>query len=794
VADTAGGVVVRDLRGRRRVELRDPSAATGNLGWRARGAPMVPEWDAENAVRWGLYANVAVYRCVQTIANALARVPLRAGADPDKPKDYRRDAPLARLLGPAPGGPNSETSARQLIAWTVAQYLVTGRFGWENELDQRTGDILALWPLPASNLRAIPSSGGAAYFDRFMFGPKGSPAEKKLTVEQVTYGWRPSAHDWREPESVLQAARLDVSVAVMQDRYDYAFLKNGARPDFLIVHQAIDDDDERAAFRDQWNSEHRGPDNAGRPAFAETEGGEAGGAIDVKQLGLSQRDAQSIQRYAQKIQAICVAFGTPLSKLGDSSARTFSNASQENANWWEDTVQPLGEELTDIWNTKLAPRLGSDACWFDWSVVPALRRPARFTATDGIALVQAGLADPSEVRSEVDLPTDRAEAQEDADPDEGTQLLPKAQAFAALVKAGLTPASAALLTGFDVTALEVAPPPPAVPVAPVVVPPAREAEHDQPRTLEPPAVDEAAAAAARRDRRWATVDSRASNFEKTWQRTITRMLGRQERKTLAFLAGKRGRQLLTAWTERRDTPEDVPNASDIYNVDFWTADTEETVTGLYEMVAAAAGQDVAERFGMAFDVAARYVQDFIHARANQLAGQVTDTTYRQIQQALADGVAQGLGIDDLATAVRHVFDVASTARAETIARTEVISAYNGAATLEAAQLPADVVAGKEWVSTRDDRVRDAHAEADGQVVTMADPFSVGGEDLSYPGDGSAENAINCRCTVTFLTPDEMPTPARSRQVDERTARAAFRVVHAGMLDPDELTTRLRVVA
>lgn len=783
------------MRGKRRVELRDPTAATGSTGFRARGMPMVAEWDAASAIKLAYYSNIIVHRCVQVTANALSRVPFRVGADPTKPSDFDQRAPLARLLGPAPGGPNRETSARQLWAWTVAQYLVTGRFGWEVEDDGGDRKLpVALWPLPASGLHPIPTSGGAHYFERFEFGPKAD--RKKLTAQQVVYGWRPSANDWREPESVLQAARMDVSVAVMQDRYDYAFLRNGARPDFLVVHEAFEDDDQTDAFRGQFLSEHRGPDNAGKPAFVEAlNAGDKGvtGAIDVKQLGLSQKDADSIRRYEQKLRAICLAFGTPLSKLGDSSGRTFDNAGQEDSNWYGETVQPLGDELADIVNIKLAPRLGQNVGWWDWQSVPALRPARKFQVANPVELLAAGVVDDNEVRADLELPT-RTETEADAEPDDGVPLLPQAQAFKALVEGGLTHASAALLTGMDVTALEVAPVAALIPTQPVGADRAPAVGVRE----EPTAADVAAALEVagqeRREARWASVDRRATALERTWQRSMTRMFARQERATLSRLTGKRGRQLLTAWaTEGRAPGDELPDASDIFDTAFWTADTGETASELFEMVAAVGGQDVAERFGMAFDVTAPYVTDFIEARSNQLAGQVTDTTYQQIKAALADGVSEGLGIDDLAARVRHVFDIAGRVRSETIARTEVISAYNGAATLQALQLPDDVVAGKEWVATRDPRTREAHSDADGQTVLMLDAFSVGGEQVQYPGDGSAENSINCRCTIAFLTPEEMPTD-RHRRVDERAARAAFRLVRTGWLDPDELETRMRVSA
>jgi hypothetical protein len=104
------------------------------------------------------------------------------------------------------------------------------------------------------------------------------------------------------------------------------------------------------------------------------------------------------------------------------------------------------------------------------------------------------------------------------------------------------------------------------------------------------------------------------------------------------------------------------------------------------------------------------------------------------------------------------------------------------ASLAAAQLPSDVAAGQEWISTRDERTRDDHADADGQVVTMGAPFEVGGEALLYPGDtgGDGGNVINCRCTVAFLTPKDMEGRARpQRVVPLRLAQFALRTVTVG---------------
>jgi len=88
-------------------------------------------------------------------------------------------------------------------------------------------------------------------------------------------------------------------------------------------------------------------------------------------------------------------------------------------------------------------------------------------------------------------------------------------------------------------------------------------------------------------------------------------------------------------------------------------------------------------------------------------------------------------------------------RARRIARTETINATNSA-TLEGWR-QSDVIGGKQWVCAMSDNSRKSHKKANGQIVDIDKPFIVDGEKLMHPGDtsmgASAENVINCRCTM-----------------------------------------------
>jgi 2'-5' RNA ligase len=85
-------------------------------------------------------------------------------------------------------------------------------------------------------------------------------------------------------------------------------------------------------------------------------------------------------------------------------------------------------------------------------------------------------------------------------------------------------------------------------------------------------------------------------------------------------------------------------------------------------------------------------------------------------------------------------------RATRIARTEATSAWNSGSL---AALADEGVTHKEWLATEDERTRESHRTADGQVVAMTKPFRVGQSLLMMPGDPAAPpwETVNCRCTV-----------------------------------------------
>jgi hypothetical protein len=183
-----------------------------------------------------------------------------------------------------------------------------------------------------------------------------------------------------------------------------------------------------------------------------------------------------------------------------------------------------------------------------------------------------------------------------------------------------------------------------------------------------------------------------------------------------------------------------------------------------------------------------FVRNWIAQRENRL-NRVPDEVFGLVSQIIDSATVNGASIPDVTAQVEELFADTGTpnwqARARTVARTEVVGAYNGGLH-DAFAMIVDNDPGTEWVhrwlATDDHRTRPDHREADGQVQPFHTPFTVGardGEDphpgfqMMYPHDpaGPAHEVINCRC-VELLEIKNEPTRMDDRQTRRPSALAA----------------------
>lgn len=123
---------------------------------------------------------------------------------------------------------------------------------------------------------------------------------------------------------------------------------------------------------------------------------------------------------------------------------------------------------------------------------------------------------------------------------------------------------------------------------------------------------------------------------------------------------------------------------------------------------------------------------------------------KKLQNALLQGILMGDSIGDLAGRLENVTNMNRNSAIRN-ARTMVTGAQNGGRQKSYEEAEAmGIKIQKEWMSAKDNRVRDSHAQLNGVRVRYNKTFPNG---CRYPGDpsGRPEEVYNCRCTMVAVT-------------------------------------------
>jgi HK97 family phage portal protein len=283
------------------------------------------------------------------------------------------------------------------------------------------------------------------------------------------------------------------------------------------------------------------------------------------------------------------------------------------------------------------------------------------------------------------------------------------------------------------------------------------------------ASQKAATSAADRAARWREFDNSLSESEARFSTAARGFFAGQKRRVLALLTEKAPivvREAAGARAASWDRKE-VKNTVDvIFN------ETQETALmgATFERIIRATYRDFALRMtgsiddSFDFNLKDPFAEAWIKNKASKLVREATRYTQEQlsdeiadaVQEAAAAGFAESETIAQIAERISAVYEFARDTRAERIARTETISAAN-AGGLEAMRQTGVQI--KEWLSSKDDKVRPTHEELDGTKVGIGEAFlSSSGAQLQFPGDPAAPAAevVQCRCTLIAVA---APAPA-----------------------------------
>lgn len=194
-------------------------------------------------------------------------------------------------------------------------------------------------------------------------------------------------------------------------------------------------------------------------------------------------------------------------------------------------------------------------------------------------------------------------------------------------------------------------------------------------------------------------------------------------------------------------PSRVVDPIGIYSTEQWFADELDDVLVEVREVVDWAAHDVDDE---PWPDGGVYARRYLEQARNRLV-RVPDAVFASVNRMTMKAHSEGWGIEELASEIDQLLVETGSERwrnrAQTIARTEAVAAYN-AGSFQGFVSFAEQAGGrweKGWLATEDERTRPTHERADLQRVPLLSPFSVGGFPGMFPGDPllPAQEVINC---------------------------------------------------
>lgn len=659
----------------------------------------------------GKYADQAwVYACIRIIQSKAAGVPLRMYKREGDDFSEIKNHPIQQLIESA----NPFMNGYDLLESTHGFIDLVGNAYWLLDVFVN-GKPTEIYPLNPRciKIKTDKSKGIVGYEYSIMPGK----VEETFLPEEILHfkTWNPL--DDFYGLAPLSAARDSSDMMMYSDQYNKNFFKNGAEPGgFIISDQSIDEDSKKR-IATVWKKIHQGVRKAHSVAILD-------GGLKFQATSSKNNEMQFVELKKMTREDVLSVYQIPPIMLGIEAS--YANAKEQRQIFWKDCIIPRLRKVESVLNERLVkPTDKSVILKFDLSGIDELAEDADSRSRSDSLNVSAGIMTINEIRKFKNMPD-----------------VPWGDVWYAPF--GLTPVSSSDSippAGSDVPA-PTPPTPPAKPAASSDAPPAKAKEVAEPNQPSDQPMDEQV---ARRDAVWLKYKGLTDRLENKWTPSMRQLFNSQEREVINNLRDSDWKKAVAR--VKLNGPKHAKNSVDLILFDRNNSRTEfrKMAHSLMTYTVGAAADDQINEYelGIDFKLTDHRVTAWINSKAFKFAQEINQTTEEALRDELTQAINDGDTISEVEDRIARVFDIARGTRTAMIARTEVISASNEGAYEAYSQ--SGIVDKQEWVSSRDNKVRDEH-QIDGEVVSLGVNFSNG---LLYPGDpsGEASNVINCRCTI-----------------------------------------------
>lgn len=630
-----------------------------------------------------------VYACAQKNAFSVAKAKIRLYKEKVKAgEDSELEEVKQHPFLDVLSQVNPFSNRFELMSITQINLELTGNaYWWMPRNALRVPNMI--WNIPSHWMKVVPSVD--KFIEGYVMQVPGMGKYVPFDEEEIVHFKFPSPFNLYYGVSPTYAAMYGIDLNTQIKTYGINYFMNNAQPSGVLYTDTSLHPDQYKRLKDGWNAKYKGAENAGKIAILES-------GLKYQQTGSTLRDARWDNITPEVRDEILAMFGVPAAKLGIVTDVNRANAEALDYTYANETILPRLTLIEEKINEKILPVYDVGLTAKFENIVP---EDKQFKLQERQINISSGFSSIDEEREK-----------------EGLEPYDLPETKVPLIPFGLNPAGSPKP---DVNAF------------------------GQPTDGND---DNQGKSVVQKILRRKTKDAKWQNFviatapqEKLFAVVMQRFFEGQQGEVMRnFNKFKSAKNF--------DTKDIYSNI--IFNMNEQNLKlkilTAANIRNAYLTGLALGVQDTGQ--GINFDLFEPNIARAVEGRGAYFASKVNESTGRLVEEALKEGLEKGESMNDIAKRLDQIFEFRKNFGSKASAQTEVIGATNDG------QLRAYAEAGiekKEWLSARDEKVRESH-QIDGQIVKLTDSFVTGlGSHLHYPGDRSsgapAEDIINCRCTV-----------------------------------------------
>lgn len=341
------------------------SSLSSLLGFGVKGAAPHPEdirraLEEEYTPRAEFQRIAAVYSCNRVLSETLGQLPLILYRRKDRGKDRAMDRIEYNLLRHKPNSAQTAFAFKEMIV-----HHVNFRGNFYSQIVSSRRRVLEIVPLHPDRMEPEMKSDGSV---NYRYTTKRGVVTN-FDQEDILHIPGPAADADNPVKGVTPLSAVSDTFDLAREAQMFAknTFKNGGSSTLVFQHPGKLKPESKQAMRKDWEENHAGQRNAGRPIIIDE-------GLTATALNMTLKDAQFIESRKLSRSEICGIFRVPPHMISDLERATFSNIEHQGLSFIQFTMMPWISRVEEAFTSKLfLPYTDTEDLFVEFLVTSILR-------------------------------------------------------------------------------------------------------------------------------------------------------------------------------------------------------------------------------------------------------------------------------------------------------------------------------------------------------------------------------------------------------------------------------------